>query len=190
MWNFLQPDEGPSLTIRITEPLNPDYRVNVEGIRRLFAAPQNLRPIIHLIADGSDFRLPIQFRFLSLYKIIEMNYRVSSNKRFNELIMPFLPLFQTVYPEVTTSAALCKRLAILRNRCAHIKLTTGELGFSHFEAENDELFKAMPIIRRVAVKCISINYPDSPLKFGATPEELAENWAEMERRGEQQIRIF
>jgi hypothetical protein len=71
-WNFLEPGEGPSLALKITEPLNPDYRVVVEGIRRLFAVPQNLRAIIHLIADGGDFRLPIQFRFLSFYKIIEM----------------------------------------------------------------------------------------------------------------------
>jgi hypothetical protein len=42
--------QGPSLALKITEPLNPDHRVNVEGIRRLFAVPQNLRPIIHLIA--------------------------------------------------------------------------------------------------------------------------------------------
>jgi hypothetical protein len=189
VWNFRESDEGPFLALKITEPLNPDYRINVEGIRRLFTVPQNLRPIIHLIADGGDFRLPTQFRFLSFYKIIEMHYRITSNKRFNEFIEPSLPLFQTVYPDISTVKDLCTHLTRLRNRCAHIKLATGDLGFSHFEAESDELFKAMPIIRRVAVKCISLNYPDSLLKFSATPEDLAEQLAEMESRGEAPIRV-
>jgi hypothetical protein len=189
LWNFPEAGTGPSLAVKIAEPLNPAYRVNVEGIRRLFCVPQNLRPIIHLIADGGDFRLPMQFRFLSFYKIIEMHYKITSNKHFNEFIKPLLPLFDTMYPGITTVKELCAHLTCLRNRCAHIKLTTGDLGFSHFEAESDELLKAMPIIRRVAVKCISVNYPDSPMKFTATPEELAEQWAEMERRGEEPVRV-
>ena len=162
MWNFVDSEEGPSFSLKLTQPLNPDYRVNVDGIRQLFAAPQNLRPIIHLLADSGDFRLPIQFRFLSLYKIIEINYKITTNKQFNGLITPLLPLFREVYPEITTCKEVCACLTRLRNRCSHIKLTTGDLGFSHFEAENDELFKALPLIRRVAVRCIGINYPELP----------------------------
>ena len=124
VWTFREPGEGPLLALKIAEPLNPEYRINVEGIRRLFAAPQSLRPIIHLIADGGDFRLPMQFRFLSFYKIIEMHYKITSNKRFNAFIKPLFPLFEIVYPGITTVTELCGYLARLRNRCAHIKLTT------------------------------------------------------------------
>jgi hypothetical protein len=190
VWNFIDADKGPSLALKITEPLNPDYRVNIEGLKRLFAVPQALRPIIHLIADGGDFRLPIQFRFLSFYKIIEMHYRITPNRRFNEFITPFVTEFQSLYPLINTASDLCASLSRLRNRCAHIKLTTGDLGFSHFESEIDEALGAMAIIRRVAVKCISVNYTDSPLKFAASPEELAEQWAEMERGGEQPLRLI
>ena len=55
-YNFTDAGEGPNLGLRIAEELNPDYRVNVEGIRRLFAVPVSLRPIIHLLADGSAAR--------------------------------------------------------------------------------------------------------------------------------------
>jgi hypothetical protein len=69
---------------------------------------------------------------------------------------------------------------MLRNRCAHIKLITGDLGFSHLEAETGELLKAMPIITRVASRCIRVNCPDAPLRLFATPEDGAAHFAEME----------
>ena len=102
-YNFTDAGEGPNLGLRIAEELNPDYRVNVEGIRRLFAVPVSLRPIIHLLADGSDSRLPLQFRFLSLYKIVEMHYRITPNRQFNEFITPFIPLFHGVYPDASSA---------------------------------------------------------------------------------------
>ena len=92
--------------------------------------------------------------------------------------------------DASTSQKLCFHLGRLRNRCAHIKLTTGDLGFSHFGAESDELVKALPTMRCVAVKCIGVNYPNSPIKFSTTPEEMAERWAEAERQGEQPIRVL
>jgi len=190
MWNFLEPDKGPDFAINVTEPLNPDYRVNVDGLKHLIAAVPNMRPIIHLIADGMNCRLPTQFRFLSYYKIIEMHYRVTPNKKFNEFICFFVPEFQEVYPDVTDVAQLCRRLSKLRDRCAHIKLRTGDLGFSHLQAETDELSTIMPVITRVASRCIRINYPDSPLRLSATPEEGAAQFAEMEAAGLRPVRVF
>ena len=189
-WNFIENGKGPSLALRVTQPLNPDYRVNIEGISRLFAAPRNLRPILHLLADGGDFRLPVQFRFLSLYKIVEMHYKITNNKKFSKFVSPSILDFQSLNSNIKTIKDLCTNLARLRNRCAHIKLSTGDHGFSNFESENDELLKAMPIIRRVAIRCISENYPDSPLRFAASDEELAQQFGEMEDRGESPVRII
>jgi hypothetical protein len=190
MWNFLEPEKGPDFAINVTEPLNSDYRVNLEGLKQLIAVVPKMRPIVHLIADGANCRLPMQFRFLSYYKIIEMHYRVTSNNKFNQFISAFVPEFKAVYPDISNVSQLCRRLSALRNRCAHIKLITGELGFSHLEAETDELLKAMPIITRVVSHCIRVNYPDSPLRIAATPEEGAAQFAEMEAAGLKPVRVF
>jgi len=187
---FLEPDEGPDSALKISMPINPDYRVNSEGLKALIGAPESLRPIIHLMADGADTKLPIQFRFLSYYKIIEIHYKITTNKRFSKFITSFISEFKSIYPTVSSVAQLCKRLSMLRNRCAHIKLTTGEFGFSHLEAKADDLIKTMPIIRRVAVHCIIVNHPDSPIKFSTSPEETAAQIAEMVAVGKNPIRIF
>jgi hypothetical protein len=139
--------------------------------------------VVHLLADGSDFRLPIQFRFLSFYKIIELHFKITTNKTFNAFIEPFVPQIQELYPNVRTVAQLCRILSKLRNRCAHIELTTGDRGFSHPEAELEELYKAFPVLKQVAIKCMRVKYPDSHLRFAATPEESAADFAQMERDG-------
>jgi hypothetical protein len=123
IYNFLEPDIGPDVNLEIGRPLNPDFRVNNEGLRALLASPLEMRAVIHLLADGSDFRLPIQFRFLSLYKIIELHFKITTNKTFNEFIEPFLERFQELDRTITTLAQLCKVLNKLRSRCAHIKIT-------------------------------------------------------------------
>jgi hypothetical protein len=180
MWNFVEAEKGPSLALKVAEPLNPDYRVNIDGIRRLFAAPQNRRPIIHLLADSGDFRLPIQFRFLSLYKIITELRLISAS------IICGIP--RGVSGDHNFERHLRLSYSPEKSLFTH-KIEYGRPWVFPFEAENDELFKVMPLIRRVAVRCIGINYPDSPLKFSATPEELAEHLAEMESRGEQPVSI-
>ncbi len=183
IWHFRAPGEGPSLDLKIDHPIDPEYRVNVDAIKHFFAIPEEQRPIIHLLADSGDFRTSIHFRFLSLYKIVEMHYKITANKRFNAFIEPLLPIFQKVYPEITTIPAACSLLTGLRDRCAHIMVGLGSLGFSHFDADNAELFKAMPVIRQIAVACANANYPNSPLRLSVTPEGVAEQIAEMERRG-------
>jgi hypothetical protein len=191
MYHFREPGESPALSLRIAEPINPDYRVNVEGLQRLFAAPDNLRPMVHLIADGGNFHLPIHFRFLSFYKIIEMHYKtITPNKTFCAFLKPLLPIFQAEYPDVTTCKQACSILKSLRDRCAHIVVGRGDLGFSHIAAEQDEVFKAMPIVRHVAIKAIRVNHPDAPLQFSASPDDFAETTEEMKRRGQQPQRLF
>ncbi len=189
MWNFREPNEPPNFSVVIKEPLNPDYRVNAVGLAHMISAPPTLRPIIHLMANGADPRLPLQFRFLSFYKIIEMHYRVAPNKKFSELATRYVDDFHAVFPSVKNVATLCKQLSQLRNKCAHIKLTTGDLGFSHPLAETNDLAKAHRIVHRMAIRTILLNYPESPLRFAETPEQAAKDFEEMTAAGLKPVRV-
>jgi hypothetical protein len=189
-WNFVDPNDGPDFAIDIKQPLNPDYRVNTEGLKHLLGAEPKMRLIIHLMADSAKTTLPIQFRFLSCYKIIEMHHRVTANNRFSALALPFIPEFHAVYPDVSSVAHLCKRLSELRNRCAHIRLVSGGLGFSNMEADADDLFKIMPVLKKMVTRCLSFEYPNSSLRFSASPEELATQMAEMEAAGQTPVRVL
>jgi hypothetical protein len=188
---FAEAGAPPPLDIRLVQKINPEYRVNTEGIRQLFAGPKALRPILHLIADSGDVRLPAHFRFLSLYKILEMHYgEIRPKKEVNAFLNPRLAIFSTDYPDVTTTEAACTLLRNLRNRSAHIILERGDRGFSHFDTPPDDVVKVLPVIRHLAIQCVRLNYPDSPLQFATSPEDLAEQIAEMARQGKQPQRLF
>lgn len=189
-WNFRGPEEGPHLDLKISEPLNPDYRVNAEGLKHLIAAQPKIRPIVHLIATGSDPRIPAQFRFLSFYKIIELHYRVTANARFNKFIETHVSEFQALNPAIRSARDVCRLLTTLRNKCAHIKLTKGEFGFSHIEGKADELVRMMSLLRRIAIRCVNVNHPQSSLRFASTPEEAAAHFAEMEAAGLKPVRVI
>jgi hypothetical protein len=149
--NFVDPDIGPSMAVKIQEPLNPDYRVNTEGLKALIAAPPDMRAIIHLIADGSDYRLPIQFRFLSIYKIIELHFTVKPKAFSNAFIGHSYQLSSVVVN--IPHAHLCKILTIAQPMC-HIEADNRRRGF-HPEAELEE-HNAMPILRRIAIQCVRV----------------------------------
>jgi len=189
MWNFLEPDAPPNFSVVIKQPLNEDYRVNVMGLAHMISALPALRPIIHLLANGSDPRMPLQFRFLSHYKIIEMHYRVSDNKRFREIAEPYVDEFRAIFPSVINVATLCTELARLRNKCAHIKLTTGDWGYSHPLAEPDDLTKVHKIVQRVAIRTVIVNYPNSHLRFAETPEQATKDFNEMAAAGLNPVKV-
>jgi hypothetical protein len=80
-----------------------------------------------------------------------LHYSITTNRTFNEFIQPFLLGFQVLYPKASTVEKLCGALGKLRARCAHIELKTGEPGFSHLEADLEEVAKAIPLITRIAI---------------------------------------
>lgn len=188
-WNFLEPGKPPSFVIGIEDKLNVDFRVNIEGLKAIIAAPSALRPILHLLADGINPVLPFQFRFLSCFKIIEMHYRPTTNKDFCAFLEPFVRDFSAIYTHVSDAQGLCKQLNKLRNKCAHIKLSSGDLGFSHLNAENDDLYQALKVLGRMAIRVIDINYPDSPIRFAETAAEAEARFEEMQEAGLRPVRV-
>jgi hypothetical protein len=102
-YNFLHPEVGPDVDLKIQQDVNEYFRVNTEGLKALLASPLQMRTVVHLLADGSDFRLPIQFRFLSFYKIVELHFRITPNKMFSAFIAPFLDRFRELDETVTNN---------------------------------------------------------------------------------------
>ncbi len=116
--------------------------------------------------------------------------KITPNKNVNAFLKPRLAIFRTEYPDVITPEAACGVLRNLRDRCAHIVVGRGDRGFSHLETPPDELVKALPIIRHLAIQCVRLHYPDAPLQLASSPEDLAEQLAEMERRGLEPKQLF
>jgi hypothetical protein len=188
-WNFIPPERGPQFAIIIKQPLNPDYRVNTLGLSFLVSAAPEMRLFVHLIADGASPTLPFQFRFLSYFKIIETHYSPTTNKKFLKFLEPFLPEFAAIDSSISSARDMCAYLNRLRNRCAHIKLSDGDLGFSHIESEHADLYRALRLVGRMAIRSINVNHPDATLRFAESPEQSEEDFKRMEAQGLKPVRV-
>jgi hypothetical protein len=63
----------PHLNIRISEIPGAPAEVAADNIRRVVAATVGHRHLIKLLADAQTHLLPLQYRYLSLYKFLELD---------------------------------------------------------------------------------------------------------------------
>src|SRR5262249_8020518 len=62
--------------LRLAETLNETYQLNYENVRSSFVSGFPLRNELKLLSDGVNQRIPVQFRMLSLYKLLELRFKV------------------------------------------------------------------------------------------------------------------
>jgi hypothetical protein len=84
------------------------------------------RESLRLLTDARDERVPIQYRFLSLYKFLELRYRGSDDlwdlAALSDACRPQLSAFD----ELKLKRPFVAELHHLRDRCAHIRSGNGK----------------------------------------------------------------
>jgi hypothetical protein len=80
----------PDLNIQISEILGGQTEVATDNIRNVLVATMGHRPLIKLLADAQTHMLPLQYRYLSLYKILELEFRVTGRwVGLQKLLQPY-----------------------------------------------------------------------------------------------------
>jgi hypothetical protein len=111
---------------------------------------------LRLLADGQSMRLPVQYRFLSFFKILELRYLQHDGWKaeFADLIARYQPEFEALK---TGRASLKKVMFECRDKCAHIR--TGKLrsvGVYGADATPSKiLLSILPIVRSIAVDVVN-----------------------------------
>lgn len=133
IWSFHDTDKGPALNIKFTEEFFPP---DLESIKNVFINSIGHRNLIKLLTDGTNTRLPLKFRFLSLYKIIEFKFLKNGKWKIDELKTYLLP-----YEHNLSSKKLRRPfynlLHDIRNRCAHFKTNGEGLGISALKRKDE-----------------------------------------------------
>ena len=111
--------ERPDLHLRFEVPRTDNNAIDWHNVKNVYTQSYDLRPLIILISDTQNGSLPPQYRYLSLYKAFEFEFRVGSKWRgLGEILA-------TIEPEyVSLNVGRGKLLGLfhdLRDRCAHIK---------------------------------------------------------------------
>lgn len=130
VWSFFEDDQpvdfGLDAQLRGKDILSP------EATKNLFFHSMNFREDMRLYVDGGDERIPLQYRYLSYYKIIEKKFR--KNGSWNKLELDlFLDRYKQKFKDANFHGKPASVLHSIRDKCAHIRTgTTREsMGVTH-----------------------------------------------------------
>jgi hypothetical protein len=139
---------------------SPAHPLDRQLLAKFINASEELRTIVRLYADALKAYLPPQYQFLSAYKIIEHEFRLS-RKKWKPELDTLLADFDTEYQKLGLSRLGLKTLIFtLRDKCAHIKIGTAHtlaiVGIG--SADTETVIRFMPLFTNIIQKHVSIAY--------------------------------
>lgn len=157
IWSFTATGEPARVSISI-EDRGQDSFVP-ENARNLFLHSFPLREILRLYADGEDKRIPLQYRFLSFYKFLELRYKEQGHWKHQEvdaLLRPYAADFSALGYTKKPFVVIHE----MRDRCAHIKTGRGSgrelLGVTHLNhAAAVKVSELLPIMRAICANVVN-----------------------------------
>ena len=118
MWSFFQDETPHDVNLRIESDLVKCF--NAERAKNFFVASFPFRHEVRLLVDGNDARIPVQYRYLSYYKLIEHEFKSKGRWNTNDL-ENFLVAYEAPFRDLGHRVTLTRYLHELRDKCAHIK---------------------------------------------------------------------
>lgn len=129
------------------------YGFNSGQAHALYEHTFGHRESLRLLADGLDERVPIQYRFLSLYKFLEIRYRGDSDHWDFGALRKACDAQMREYDALQLPRTFQAELKHLRDRCAHIRTGSGRKRRLGVTALNPEALKEatrmMPLLREI-----------------------------------------
>lgn len=159
MWNFVEEGEKPAFHVKINEMINPNFVPHIENVRNVFVTTFPIRVQIRLLSDSQDKRLPLQYRYLSLYKLLEIEFKKKRSwiSEFDDFVDSFKENFESLGIRMKPA----NYVHCLRDRCAH--MTTGKDAVGITQLSNKdmvEINRFLPLMTKICVSAIDKNNPD------------------------------
>lgn len=162
MRGFREDGQKPNFRMKIWHEVFNGYKIDLDNVREVFCQTAKLRDIVRLCADALHGTLPLQYRYLTLYKLFEKHFRKNKNWRksaFEQLLQPFEQEFRALD---ITKMTLFNFVIALRDKCAHVAVggedNPGILGL---ESPNAKLVEAfMPLFWKIARHHINQTYSE------------------------------
>jgi hypothetical protein len=161
---------NPKFGVSISLHSPSDYQLDFKSVADVYSHTVHDRDLFKLLGDSQHPSLPLQYRYLSLYKILEHEFRIG--KKWPDLRKALAPWDEEFRSLKISSQLLDNFIHDLRDRCAHIRIgNSGELGLTGLSTEDTEVVeKVVPIIMKVVQAHLSQKYP--ALRFHDTPKRI------------------
>ncbi len=155
MWTFV--DEGNPRYVHLKmEWRSVKTPLNAETTKNFLLATSPFSEELRLFVDGVDQYIPLQYRYLSLYKLLELHFKKSDGWRAKELANCFQP-FADDFRELGVTGKPLKHIHQLRDKCAHIKVgkKNERFGVTHLRRdEAAQVEKILPILANICSQII------------------------------------
>ena len=155
-------DGKPDMHIRI-EVLSGGKRTDWENVRNTFLNTTEMKHLIVLIGDVQNGALPLQYRYLSLYRAFELEFRTKG--RWLNLHDVFAPIDNRYKDLKLSKLRLVSLFHQLRDSCAHIRTgSEDKLGIVGL-AEPDAHFveQLLPLLTGILINHVNGKY--RPVQF-------------------------
>jgi len=155
------------LDILCSFPPNPDFRVNVENIKNTFNCGGQKQELIALVAEMGLPSLPMQYRFLALYKVLDL--ASGGVTGFSHVVRRLVDHREQEFQALQLSRRKFRNfIHEYRDKCAHIYTgndrALGIVGLTSGDAE--QVRKVLPLMRETVVEVIHTCFPNLGITFG------------------------
>lgn len=155
-WTFIE--EGSPRRTGISVKQLIEGKPNFDNIRKVYVATHSIRNQLRLFTDARDPHVPLQYQYLSLYKLLESEFKPGGI--FTKELDGFLESFQQEFKSLGLSERLLRNyIHELRDRCAHIVVGKGRVGVTQLSNKDaPEVTKFMPLMFRICAVRLNEKY--------------------------------
>lgn len=149
LWSFIE--ESKEEIANVLAEYRGKHNFDKDLVQATFISSITMREELRLYADGIDERIPLQYQFLSLYKLIELKFRnngvwdrIPLNNLLNQYHSRFMDLGINLKP--------INLMHNIRDKCAHIKSRKNKYQFGVTQLNHKEaslVSTVLPIFREI-----------------------------------------
>lgn len=155
-----QDEAKPRFSASISTISESDYSREMKSASLLFEKTLGHEPLFKLLSDSQQPQLPISYRYLSVYKVLELEFKVA--KKW-PLLGQLLERFQDEYRALNVSnRTLENYIHEVRDLCAHIKLDNSPdgRGITGIEsAEYPRVEKLFHLLSKIVFQHLTTKFP-------------------------------
>lgn len=155
MWAFPEDAKPYSYGISIQELQGQRPAFPSAAVHNAFVGTWDKRTEIKLLTDALDERILLQYRYLSLYKILENHFKKRGKWQKSEL-KEFLSQFHAQFEGLSISLPLDNYIHTLRDKCAHIKTGKDVLGVTQLNPQQaKEVGRFLPFLKNICMTLLN-----------------------------------
>jgi len=161
-------DEKPySVGLKMQQLLNENFQLNYDNIRASFVNAWPIKYHLKLFSYGIYPVLPLEFRFLSLYKLLELNFKGKGQwgPAYDKLLAGFKGEYTTLN---VSNLKFRNYIENLRDRCAHIKSKREDVPMGITMLNNKdaiEVDKVIPLMIKICASVINSHEENKGLQI-------------------------